>query len=62
MKPGGLERDRSGRDTRQSILVPHLTGCGSKLRTPIPEHADRIYHRDTFGGHPADADIPPEAN
>src|SRR4051812_48025583 len=29
MKPGGLERDRIGRETRQSIVDRHLTGCGS---------------------------------
>jgi hypothetical protein len=29
MKPGGLERVRIGRETRQSILARHVTGCGS---------------------------------
>ena len=27
MKPGGLQRVRMGRETRQSILARHLTGC-----------------------------------
>ena len=35
MKPSGLERDRIGRETRQSILAGHLNGRGSDCESLV---------------------------
>jgi len=42
MKPGGLERDRIGRETRQSILAVNLSGCGQDRESGTGKQKPRL--------------------
>ena len=46
MKPAGFERERTGREeTRQRILDPHLTGCGSNCEFRAEEKPRQFAQR-----------------